>query len=367
MRVLCLGLRSEKEESKYANPSDDAPTIYDYDLVIVDSDNIDITTFYIKKDQFERFFMNGGICFVLLSKSKSIYTGITSIEKYEFLSIRENIKIRNISGEWISCELKEALWLFDNFSFTWDCSVYDLPESYNVIAVNKVNDIVSFSTQIHNGYCIFLPKVDDSQKSSLVDALIQRGKNLVRIERRIVEIPEWLSLYATDLERKLLRQKNEIEKKLGKAGKIKPLLYETGNNLERIVLEVFKDVGFEINKLPKGSYADFEFPLLHDLTAVCEIKGLLGSASVHDLRQLLQYFIEQRDIEKRNVKGIFIVNHFREIKPGERGAPLTKDALELINKHDFKIVTTVEIYNFLTESLDKKVSKREFIKELFKF
>jgi hypothetical protein len=365
MRVLCLGILSGKEISKYAMPSKDAPTIYDYDLVIIDSDIIDISTFHIKKDQFERFFMNGGICFVLLSKSKSIYTGITSIDKYDFLSIRENIKIRNVSGEWISCELKEAQWLFDNFSFTWDCSVYDLPVDYNVIAVNKVNDVVSFSTQIHNGYCIFIPKVDNSQRSSLVDTLIQRGQNLVQIERGIVKIPEWLNFYATELERNLLIQKNEIEKKLGKAGKIKPLLYETGNNLERIVLEVFKDIGFEIMRLSKECYADFEFSLSQDLTAVCEIKGLLGSANVQDLRQLLQYFIEQRDIEQRNVKGIFIVNHFRETKPDKRGAPLTKDALELINKHNFKVVTTVEIYNFLTENLDEKVSKHEFIKELF--
>ena len=151
----------------------------------------------------------------------------------------------------------------------------------------------------------------------------------------------------------------------GKTGKFKPLLYETGVNLENLVIDAFREMGIKVRKLPEGSYADFEFQISEDLIGICEVKGLTGSANIRHLRQLLQYFIEQRDIEKRNVKGIFIVNHFRNKNPKERDKPLTNDAEELVKKYGFVVLTTVDLYNYITKFLENKLSKEDFLSKFY--
>lgn len=365
MRVLSLGISPNNRDARFHEPNERAPTIYDYDMVIVDSASIDVGTFWKKSQQFIKFFKNGGICFVFLSPEKIVNVSNKNRMTLDFLPISDNIQLTDESGDWIDCKLKEAEWLFDTYNFTWSCYVDGIPEEHKIIATNKVKDPVSFLSPIYEGYCIFLPRPNYSEKSELVDALIEEGLDIIPDMEDSITIPDWIDQYATENERELLIQKENIEKKLGRAGKIKPLLYETGKKLEKIVMDTFIEIGIEIEVLPEGSHADFEFPLSNNQTAVCEIKGLLSHANIQHLRQLLQYYIDQRDIEKRDVKGIFIVNAFRGTAPSERDAPLTKDAIELVEKHDFKVVTTVEIYNYLTQDFDELVSKEEFISNFF--
>jgi hypothetical protein len=58
---------------------------------------------------------------------------------------------------------------------------------------------------------------------------------------------------------------------------------------------------------------------------------------------------------------LLVVNHFRDKNPRDRGDPLTKDASELVEKHDFRVITTVELYDFITELLEDKLNKEEFL------
>ena len=95
---------------------------------------------------------------------------------------------------------------------------------------------------------------------------------------------------------------------------------------------------------------------------VCEVKGLEGSADRRNLRQLLDYYIEQRDIEERNVKGILIVNHYRNQKPNDRGNPATPEGMDLAKKHNFCILSTAELYNLLIQFWQNKITKEDFLK-----
>lgn len=364
IRVLCLGVYSSEEECTTASVNSTAPTIYDFDIVIVDAEEVDIESFFEKKPQFLRFFENGGVCYVFMRKIIFETVGDTRKTNYSFLPDLQ-FNMDNTEGEWLSCVSENARWMFDGYNFTWDCYVSDIGGDHTALAVNKVKDIVSFIMPIENGHCVFLPQVPYGERGVLVDALIRQGETLFKLEEEIHDIPEWISLYATELERQLLNERDEIERKLGRVGRLKPLLYETGKKLEKEVMRVMKDIGFNVIKLPDGSYADFEFQIDEDQTAVCEIKGLRGSANVNDLRQLLQYFIEQRDIEGRDVIGVFIVNHHRDKNPLERGEPLTQDASALAVKHNFRVISTQDIYTFLANDFDEKLTHQDFIKTFF--
>lgn len=40
---------------------------------------------------------------------------------------------------------------------------------------------------------------------------------------------------------------------------------------------------------------------------------------------------------------------------------MAKDALELASKHDFKVITTVDLYHSMTKLLENKLEKEDFL------
>lgn len=360
MRALCLGMGHKKDEKyDWSRANKNAPTIFDYDIVIIDAVVIQ-KDFNQKKEEFERFFKAGGICFVMLSPAP--------MKDQEWFFLLKEIEIREVEGKYIICSFEEAKLLFDSFSFTYPCYFIKVPKNSEILAENRVGDPISFVVSYNSGYCFFIPRVKVEDEHKLISFLLENISSLIpeikkEIPTEVTEIPEWIDEYTTDLERNLLKQKLEIDKKLGKTGKFKPLLYETGSSLKNLIIDALRELGIKVTKLPEECYADIEFPISEELIGVCEVKGLQKNANIRHLRQLFQYFMEQREFENRNVKGIFIVNHFREEKPSERDDPLTKDAWELVKKYDFRVMTTVDLYNFVTQFVEKKVTKEDFLRQ----
>ncbi|KXB05804.1 hypothetical protein AKJ52_03000, partial [candidate division MSBL1 archaeon SCGC-AAA382C18] len=80
-----------------------------------------------------------------------------------------------------------------------------------------------------------------------------------------------------------------------------------------------------------------------------------------DLGKLLEYHMEQEEIEDRNVKGVLIANHNRKTKPEERNSVATEGALEIAKKHDFCILSTEILYYILEDYWKDEISKEEFL------
>lgn len=373
LRILCLGIGSEYAENyTYYTLGTTYPTIFDYEIVMIDLNSLDSSYYrYIatKKAEFKKFFKSKGICYVLMSQLGKY----GEFSNYDWCPFADEIEIVNKSGETLTCQSKNAKFLFDSAQFKWKCFFSKYPEDTTVLAVNRANDPISIMVPCENGYCIFLPFTDESARPQLLDLLIKRGLSLIPEEEEThalekkeqipsVSLPPWATDYMSKTEADLLRARNEIDEKLGKYNKFKPLFWETGDILEELVIQAFEELGINVTRLEKASHGDFEFAISKSLTGVCEIKGLLGSADRRNLRQLLDYFIEQRDIEKRNVKGILIVNHHRTERPTERGKPATNDALDLIRTYNFHILTTIQLYEYLTQFWQKKLVKDDFLK-----
>lgn len=368
LRILCLGFEQPafefSDECVYASlAASFIPTIFDYDIVIMNLSKLyrpQYTALAERREEFEKFFQSKGTCYVLADE----YDECDGISNYAWCPFDGYMAIENKSGTTLICQEKNARFVFDELEFRWKCYFSRYPDKTTVLATNRANDPISLLVPCESGYCIFLPSTDEPLKPLIL--LIREGRNIIPPEKEeeIVteEPPSWATEYMTEKELNLLRQRNKIIEKLGKYNKFKGLLWETGDALEVLVIDAFKEIGITVLRLPKESHGDFEFPIKEDLTGVCEVKGLLGNGDRRNLRQLLDYFIEQRDIERRNVKGVFIVNHFRNEKPSERGEPATQDAVDLIQTYDFAILTTTQLYDSLVEFWENRLSKEDFLK-----
>ncbi len=363
MRVLCIGGDFKENENYTVTDSFRyIPTIYDFDMVILDIPSAGEVIFFeelsAKKNEFIEFFKSGGTCFAL-SAPRLIYERKTNYDWCPFYVFAENK-----SGETVICQSDRAKWLLDSIYFSWNTHFSNYPEDVStILAVNRAGHPISLHVPYGGGHCILLPYT--SEKDKLVKLLVQKGLNLIpKKEEGHVEIPDWLKEFSTKEEMDLLKRYQEIEGKLGKYNKFKRLLWETGKRLERVVIDSFREIGIEVRELPEGSHADFEFPLTEEVTGVCEVKGILGSADRDDLRQLLDYYVEQRDIEQRNIKGIFVVNHFRNLNPKERGDVSTEGALDIAKKHNFCIISTLRLYRILDDLWKGKIKKETFLEIL---
>lgn len=346
------------------------PTIFDYEIVILNLPNLDEHSFKVfesKKQEFQKFFESGGICFVILAREMG-----ETMTNYSWCPFKDKLKIENKEGETFIVIDRKAKFLFDSVRFFWNCYFSEIKIEHKILATNRTKDPVSIVVPYHNGYCVFLPRPilypDLTNLITLHELLMKRGLELIpekEDKQDASNLPGWASSLATKQELSLIKTLNEINRKLGKYAKFKQLYWQSGDNLNALVTSAFEELGFAITRLPKETHADFEVKIDENLTGVCEVKGLLGNATIQDLRQLLEYYTDQRDIEKRNVKGIFVVNHYRTQEPDSRGAPATRDAMDLIRKYNFKLITTKELYGLLVEFWEMALSKEDIRNRIF--
>ncbi|MCW4025571.1 MAG: hypothetical protein NWF01_11145 [Candidatus Bathyarchaeota archaeon] len=368
MRTLCIGIGKENCGYTYCSVGTHLPTLFDYEFIILDLRPCSRQNYFTyltnKKLEFQKFFENKGVCIVITERIEHCF----NISNYDWCPFADQFTVENTKGQTLICIDRRAKFLFDSVPFFWN-HFFDIKEG-KIIATNRANDVISFSIQYKSGACVFLPTpcpdsiLNDINNLTLLDLLLKRGMELIpESERKINEaplaIPTWASSIASQSELLLLDKYNKISEKLGKYSKFKQLYWENGEPLEKLVVDTLKEIGFSVKKLEKGSHVDLEVSLPDDVVAVCEVKGLSGSANLQDLRQLLDYYIEQRDIEQRNVRGFFFVNHFRNEEPSKRGSPATKEAMDLIKKHGFKLITTIELYKILEKHMSEVLSKAE--------
>jgi hypothetical protein len=372
LRTLCLGIGTDKNPQiyKYISTEAYAPTLYDYDFIILNLEAYSSINWYSlskKRDEFEKFFQNHGRCIVITDRLQHW----NSSDNYQWCPFSDKFIINNITGETITILDKKLKELFQKVSFSWNLYFSKLEINYNTLATNRTNDPICINVPYLNGQCLFLPHPSDNltNQDNLFSYLLNQGLDLfpvVKEENKGAKAPQpaWYNVLSTNREQSIMAQHNELTEKLDKYRAFKKLYYLTGEDLEDTVMEALTELGLTINRLPKGSHADFEFPLNDGKIAVCETKGLNGSATLQDLRQLLEYYVGQRDIERRNVLGIFIVNHFKNEEPSKRGPAVTKDGLDLIKKYSFTILTTVEIFNLLERYWVERLTKEQVISYL---
>jgi hypothetical protein len=147
--------------------------------------------------------------------------------------------------------------------------------------------------------------------------------------------------------------------KLNEYQEFREVLYSNGEQLSRSVYLIFEKLGFDVQWKGEEGRHDMELDL-HGTLGIVEVKGSKGPANSSDLRQLLDYYMEAAE-SHRDVKGIFVVNHFCAVDPTERGQPFTSGAIRIAELNNFCLMTTIDLFDLLDKSLGKTAEINELV------
>ena len=155
-----------------------------------------------------------------------------------------------------------------------------------------------------------------------------------------------------------------LEAKRSEIDRYKKLLWSNDIQLENIVMDSFKLLGF--NEIKKGRSKELE-DLVFDLQttkdfelAIIEVKGREKKTSLGDLNQCDKWVKQYRVKEGKKVKGIFVSNQFRRSEKESSKLRLHYEPNEIEFANDFKlcIIPTTELFKAVVYVLSGKSIKR---------
>ena len=133
------------------------------------------------------------------------------------------------------------------------------------------------------------------------------------------------------------------------------LLYSSDKPLKKAVIQALKLLGYDAKDAGKGTVHDIDLEYSPaGFVGIVEVKGLKQAADLDDMRALLDYY-EERAKQQPNLKGIFIVNHFREVEPPLKGNPFTPSSLKLGERKEFCLLTAANLYFALERLMSNEV------------
>ena len=235
------------------------------------------------------------------------------------------------------------------------------PENATILAQDKVKHPIALRLPCWGGEVILLPSRPSRYKYSteyqrtsywqdILSSLFGILPQLKRVPEKVL-LPAWVSDYRFPEEKELIKQNREIQTKLEKIRLRKYLLATRGKPLEDAVSSALREMGFVIEKQPEGSYVDFILKIDGVEKAGIEVVGSTAQINVKEFRQLL-HFLQDCEVDKKEIKGCLIGNHFCEKPPSERGDAFTGDAIKAAEKHRVVLLTTTDLFDTLLR-LDK--------------
>lgn len=309
--------------------------------------DIFLQTFEKRREELRHYFKDGGNLF--LSKGKqSVFKfkkmiGEQLIETtFDFLSLvdldSEHFLTKIHSGE--NMAYSEGIFadFFKNYYCYYEYS-YSKFKGYPVASISRTGETVAICTPKDKGNIIFLPEIapaeipgensffqEDRIRTS-IETLDKQLKEKAK-EIKAYTVPDWAKIYLLGEEEKelgtldvLQKQAIEIQEKiqnqldvLESFDKLKLLLFESGKNLEAVVEQIFKELGYDLLEIAPNR--DDLIIRHQDDIAVLEIKGVGGSAAEKHAAQLGKWTNEYHLKHEILPKGILIVNTFRD-KPLE--------------------------------------------------
>jgi hypothetical protein len=177
--------------------------------------------------------------------------------------------------------------------------------------------------------------------------------------------PDWLQD-----ERHSFKEKMDIESKIKEYSKalimydmFERLLYSTDISLEEAVAYALNWLGFQniIHHKENKDYADVTFEC-DESKIIVEVEGTTKQGDKPKVLQLdgwVKTEIEKEERDQALIKGLFVVNHFRETEPEKRGDPLTKHAKDFLKRYQFLFFTTPFLFNIVKQVNEGKLKPEE--------
>ncbi len=309
------------------------------------------------------------------------------------------------SGEIVNCLNKsftEYFNLLKNWSFIFDIK-QNVSEKYpylydiNELVINNAGRILG--VEISNfrrintkslavaAMGLKMDYVEETYKGKLyiLHALKDNsGNGIISILKNIYNLsfsrqkPTWcddiqtkkLSIIGNDI-KKLFEDKQKIEsliaQKLNDSERIefyKQLLWQVGTELEVVVHASLKLI--ELQPLPPTKADDDGILNYKNEEYMLEIKsGLEHGASFTELSKLITRLESRKKLNKKDCKGIFIMNHFANFPLKERGDPFPPNVRGTAKVNNVKLITTEQLFNIIKQALDGEISGADAQKQFF--
>lgn len=345
--------------------------------------------FSSRRNELHTLLENGKILVVFMSpliivKGKDEYGAIDYLSNYDFVpSAREFLSLKLTPGKSTvqnSIALSNPKHLFssyykafkDNLEYTGYLD-FDHNDEPNYFLVNRSRKPVGFSLEIGKGLIVFLPPPKNPEPSKLIGTLINCSKKYL-IKHEPTPSPNWLIEYKLKGEDTFDLKLEELEVKIAELDdakknllnekstltNYKKLLYEQGPDLENVIIDSLKLLGF---KAENRKLEDLEHDVVFESDegrGIAEIEGKDNDAiHVGKLDQLNRVVDEDFELTGKYPQGVLIGNHYRLIDPKTRKNPFTEKVQIVAEKKSFGLLSTSELY-FAVEKLLHDPSNEEF-------
>lgn len=146
----------------------------------------------------------------------------------------------------------------------------------------------------------------------------------------------------------------------------KAILYETGiSPLQETVEAAFKELGFKT--LPSDVSDEFYIEF-KSTRVLLEVKGHDKSASLTDLRQLIDYQLQHEQKHGTPVKCVLVVNAWRKLAPEKRGLPGTvffpDNVVRRAQPNNIALLDTVQLFDALNALWLEKIGTQQLFDKL---
>ena len=207
---------------------------------------------------------------------------------------------------------------------------------------------------------VFLPKTEDDKKA--IDIILAQ---LSKLEEELP--PEWVTKLDIGNEKEIVskigRIKSEItakekeisvlEKDLNDLNEYKKLLYSSGHTLEEITEKSFKTLGISIISPNTKNIEDRLF-IKGDALIPIEIRGKNSGLNEKDLNQLTSRFVDKPESTTFQTRGVFILNHFRDIEPQNRDEAFIVNIIEKAKPWKVCLLKTSVLFELVKLKLSGK-------------
>jgi len=222
------------------------------------------------------------------------------------------------------------------------------------------------------GQIVFLPPIAELDGQESVNLILQ-DLGFVRTTSepawvQNIEVPGTSKLRAEivqltqsagEIERSIARIEAEYEK----LRRYRSLLYSSGAQLESIFRDSLILLGATVEE---AKYAKEEYLLLwKDVECLVEVKGNSKSASLDNVRQILDYTIHFQKDTGREGKGVLFVNSWRLIPAVERDTTekptFPDDVRKTAAKHGIALVSSITYFEALCRFLRNEIKSDEIL------
>jgi len=196
-----------------------------------------------------------------------------------------------------------------------------------------------------------------------------RGKPTIIIPKYLLDEilqlqskPKWMKKYFFAEKTPILEKIANLKEEINRYEIIERLLYATDIPLEVSVTFCLKLLDFEevTHHLNKGD-KDVSFKYKGNKYLV-EVEGTKKQGDKRKITQLRgwvdnEVITNNQEIDK--IKGIFVINHYRNLDPDDRGDPLTSHSKKFLKLYNYKFFTTKFLYDIVKQILDNSLSNDE--------